>query len=201
VQVCQSSRGYRFAIPHPGTCATGAAPVAVVRLTCEARDRPAYHACLDVSANWIPVTSWETCASHGWSDAPGDYVPPGRVPADGVGPGVARAAPPAPEAVATPAAVDPTLPPRDAVRAALAEVHSRAAECLPPGGFLMRITYGNDGVARRVESLSEPLPDEVIACFFGHARAVPLPPFTREQLVVTQRFTPRPAALPPPPPQ
>jgi len=57
------------------------------------------------------------------------------------------------------------------------------------------------GVARRVESLSEPLPGEVIACFLGHARAVPLPPFTREQLVVTQRFTPRPAALPPPPPQ
>ena len=86
VEICESTRGYRFAIPSPGTCAAGSHGVGVVRLTCEALERPAYHACLDDLGHWTAVPSWEPCASRGLSDAPGDFVPPGRSAAQGVAP-------------------------------------------------------------------------------------------------------------------
>jgi len=87
VRVCLSSRGYRFAIPWPGAdCAPGSAHYAYVRLTCDALTHPAYHACLDASGEWTAVRSWETCASRGRVDAPGDFVPPGRQPSQGVAP-------------------------------------------------------------------------------------------------------------------
>lgn len=86
VEICESTRGYRFAIPSPGTCAAGSRGVGVVRLTCEALERPAYHACLDDAGHWTAVPSWEPCASRGLSDAPGDFVPPGRSAAQGVAP-------------------------------------------------------------------------------------------------------------------
>lgn len=86
VVFCMSTRGYRFAIPSPGTCAVGSRPLGAVRLTCEALEHPAHHACLDGAGHWTSVPSWETCASRGLSDAPGDFVPPGRSAAQGVAP-------------------------------------------------------------------------------------------------------------------
>lgn len=86
VQVCLSSRGYRFAIPSPGTCAPGSSPLHTVALTCADLDRPAHHACLDRFDGWWAVRSWESCASRGYRDAPGDFVPPGRLPSEGLSP-------------------------------------------------------------------------------------------------------------------
>ncbi len=86
VMVCQSSRGYRFALPAPGPCAPGSRPVGLAPLTCEALNRPAYHACLDSAGAWFGIRSWETCGARGLSDAPGDFVPPGRAPEQGVAP-------------------------------------------------------------------------------------------------------------------
>ena len=88
VQVCESTRGYRFSIPSPGTCAEGSRSVGIARLTCgaETRDPPSYHACVGGATGWTAVRSWETCASRSLRDAPGDFVPPGRTAAQGVGP-------------------------------------------------------------------------------------------------------------------
>lgn len=86
VRVCLSSRGYSFAIPAPGVCATGSVPVRILRLACSDLRHPAYHACLTASGGWNPVHSWETCLSQGYTDAPGDFVPPGRSPTQGVAP-------------------------------------------------------------------------------------------------------------------
>lgn len=86
IQVCQSNRGYRFAIPSPGVCATGSVPLRTIRLDCSAISRPAYHACLTASGGWHPTHSWETCGSQGYTDAPGDFVPPGRSATQGVAP-------------------------------------------------------------------------------------------------------------------
>ncbi len=87
VRVCLSSRGYRFAIPSTATCASGSSPLHTIALTCADLDRPAHHACLDDRDTWWALRSWETCASRGYRDAPGDFVPPGRLPSEGVSPG------------------------------------------------------------------------------------------------------------------
>lgn len=86
VRVCLSARGYRFAIPIGTSCAPGSDPVDIIPLTCAMRNRPAYHACLRAEGGWVPVESWNTCASRGMADAPGDFAPPGRRPDEGVGP-------------------------------------------------------------------------------------------------------------------
>lgn len=108
VVVCESARGYRFAVPLPGPCAGGSRAVGVAPLTCEALSRPAYHACLDGSGGWTPVRSWETCRSRGMTDAAGDFVPPGRDPSQGVAPDATRpATAPELELVDPPRDVDP----------------------------------------------------------------------------------------------
>lgn len=86
VRVCVSSLGYRFALPWPSECPTGSTPDGAVQLTCEALDHPAYHACIRSDRQWEPVYSWISCASRGETDAPGDFLPPGRIPAQGIAP-------------------------------------------------------------------------------------------------------------------
>lgn len=96
VVVCQSSQGYLFAIPAPGRCAMGAQAVRTISLTCADLSRPAYHACLEGTSGWRPARSWETCASLGLEDAPGDFVPPGRTRSQGVAPDQPNAERPGP---------------------------------------------------------------------------------------------------------
>jgi hypothetical protein len=86
VRVCQSSRGYRFALPPSSPCGAGSTDVGSVPITCSALWHPAYHACLNGAGEWSARPSWETCASAGLVDAPGDFVPPGRSPTQGVSP-------------------------------------------------------------------------------------------------------------------
>ena len=86
VQVCRSTAGYLFAHPSVGICPQGSTPVRVVPVSCSDVDRPAYHACLSANGSWTPVRSWETCSLHGMTAAPGDFVPPGRSPEQGVAP-------------------------------------------------------------------------------------------------------------------
>lgn len=89
IRICQSSRGYRFAIPYPEPCAGGSQAAGAVQLTCEATSHPAYHACLNESGAWTPVHSWVSCDSRGLMNAAGDFVPPGRQPEQGVAPDAA----------------------------------------------------------------------------------------------------------------
>lgn len=86
VVVCRSALGYLFAIPAPGACAPGSVALRTLGLTCADLSRPAYHACLVGTSGWRALRSWESCASQGLQDAPGDFLPPGRTPAQGVTP-------------------------------------------------------------------------------------------------------------------
>ena len=110
VTVCLSTRGYQFAIPSPSACALGARSVRTIRLSCADLARPAYHACLAAEGDWQAVRSWETCASRGMTDAPGDFIPPGRPASQGVGPDAA------PPPTTTPAVVAPDTTARETLR-------------------------------------------------------------------------------------
>lgn len=92
----------------------------------------------------------------------------------------------APAAPALPAARD--VPDRNAVAIVLQEVQRRAASCLPLGTFQLRLIYGNDGNVILVSAASGEVPDSVLACVRGHARAVPLPPFQRPEFSVSYPF-------------
>lgn len=86
VLACESRHGYRFAVPWPSAdCGTGAREVGRVPLTCEAERRPAYHACVGADG-WRSQVAWESCPSIRMAYAPGDFVPPGRTPTQGVAP-------------------------------------------------------------------------------------------------------------------
>lgn len=89
VRVCVSSQGYRFALPYAEACPSGSVPSGAVQLTCDALRRPAYHACLSETGAWSSVHAWVSCAERGLLNAAGDFVPPGRSPAQGVAPDTA----------------------------------------------------------------------------------------------------------------
>lgn len=188
VRVCESSRGYRFAIPAEGACAAGSRTLGTLPLTCDAMDRPAYHACLDDRGGWISIRSWEGCAARRMADAPGDFVPPGREPEQGVAPdGIAPRARAVPVASSGGAASD--VPARPAVLAALTEVQRRAAACLPQGVFPVRLVYASGGALTRVEPAGAPLDAAVLTCLHEHASAVPLPAFARAEFSVVFPMT------------
>lgn len=86
VRVCESSHGYRFALPMASQCPAASRELGAVPLTCDALNRPAYHACVGSEGQWSAARSWESCSALGLDDAPGDFVPPGRIPEEGVGP-------------------------------------------------------------------------------------------------------------------
>lgn len=84
VVVCQSSRGYRFALPpvleRGAYCPPGSIRLGTVRMTCEALVHPAYHACIGGPRGWERLESWVSCASRSMVNAPGDFVPEGADP-------------------------------------------------------------------------------------------------------------------------
>lgn len=135
VQVCQSTRGYRFAIPSPETCAPGSYATGVARLTCEARERPAYHACINVRGEWVSLRSWESCRVFNMTDAPGDFVPPGRTPEQGVVPD---------SQVVRVATAEPALPPR--------------LRCYAPGGALVEFEGSGTCAQRGYRDTPTPAP-------------------------------------------
>lgn len=86
VNICESVRGYRFALPSTSPCPLDSALVREQPITCDVLNHPAYHACINTTGGWRPVHSWVNCADIGMQDAPGGFVPPGREPSQGVGP-------------------------------------------------------------------------------------------------------------------
>lgn len=175
VRVCESSRGYRFALPMASPCPESSRELGAVPLTCDALNRPAYHACLGAQGQWSAARSWESCESIGLVDAPGDFVPPGRTPGQGVMPDA-----PAPE-----------FPAREAALAVMQQIQARASACMPMGNHRLILTYASDGSLAAVEADpdSPPVPNTAVACVREHASGLRMARFTRPEFTVRFQFT------------
>lgn len=86
VRICESVLGYRLGLPLQQQCPEGSRFYGTETVACASTVPRYYHACITGPSGWVSRPATVSCASMGWADAPGNFVPPGRSATDGVGP-------------------------------------------------------------------------------------------------------------------